>query len=35
LALLRFEGWPSPPTAFRHFLIDVQYALRLLGALAT
>ncbi|HEX9596556.1 MAG TPA: hypothetical protein VF982_06720, partial [Anaerolineales bacterium] len=24
LALLRDEGWPSPPTAFRHFSIDVQ-----------
>ena len=35
LALLRFEGWPSPPTAFRHFSIDVQHALRLLGAFAT
>jgi predicted transposase YbfD/YdcC len=35
LALLRSEGWPSPPTAFRHFCIDVQHALRLLGAIAT
>jgi predicted transposase YbfD/YdcC len=35
LALLRHEGWPSPPTAFRHFSIDVQHALRLLGAIAT
>jgi predicted transposase YbfD/YdcC len=35
LALLRYEGWPSPPTAFRHFAIDVQHALRLLGAFAT
>ena len=35
LALLRYEGWPSPPTAFRHFSIDVQHALRLLGAIAT
>lgn len=35
LALLRFEGWPSPPTAFRHFCIDVQHALRLLGAITT
>lgn len=35
LALLRYEGWPSPPTAFRHFSIDVQHALRLLGAFAT
>jgi predicted transposase YbfD/YdcC len=35
LALLRCEGWPSPPTAFRHFSIDVQHALRLLGAFAT
>jgi predicted transposase YbfD/YdcC len=35
LALLRYEGWPSPPTAFRHFSIDVQHALHLLGAIAT
>jgi predicted transposase YbfD/YdcC len=35
LALLRYEGWPSPPAAFRHFRIDVQHALRLLGAIAT
>lgn len=35
LALFRYEGWPSPPTAFRHFSIDVQHALRLLGAIAT
>lgn len=35
LALLRYEGWPSPPTAFRHFSIHVQHALRLLGAIAT
>ncbi len=35
LALFRAEGWPSPPTAFRHFSIDVQHALRLLGAFAT
>lgn len=35
LALLRYEGWSSPPTAFRHFGIDVQHALRLLGAIAT
>lgn len=35
LALLRYEGWPSPPTAFRHFSIDVQHSLRLLGAIAT
>lgn len=35
LALLRYEGWPSPPTAFRHFCVDVQHALRLLGATAT
>jgi predicted transposase YbfD/YdcC len=35
LALLRYEGWPSPPTAFRHFSINVQHALRLLGAIAT
>lgn len=35
LALLRYEGWPSPPTAFRHFRVNVQHALRLLGAIAT
>jgi predicted transposase YbfD/YdcC len=35
LALLRYEGWPSPPTAFRHFSLNVQHALRLLGAIAT
>jgi len=35
LALLRSEGWPSPPTAFRHFSIDVQHALQLLGAFST
>lgn len=35
LVLLRYEGWPSPPSAFRHFSIDVQHALRLLGAIAS
>jgi predicted transposase YbfD/YdcC len=35
LALLRYEGWPSPPTAFRHFSIHVQHALHLLGAIPT
>jgi len=35
LALLRFEGWPSPPTAFRHFAAHPQHALRLLGAFAS
>jgi predicted transposase YbfD/YdcC len=35
LALLRFEGWPSPPTAFRHFDAHPQLALRLLGAFAS
>lgn len=35
LALLRFEGWSSPPTAFRHFDAHPQLALRLLGAIAT
>jgi hypothetical protein len=35
LALLRYQGWPSPPTAFRHFASDVQHALRLLGAIAS
>jgi predicted transposase YbfD/YdcC len=35
LALLRFEGWPSPPSAFRHFSAKPQLALRLLGAFAT
>ena len=32
LALLRFEGWPSTPTAFRHFDAHPQLALHLLGA---
>jgi len=35
LALLRYEGWPSPPSAFRHFSIHVQHALQLLGAITT
>jgi predicted transposase YbfD/YdcC len=35
LALLRFEGWSSPPTAFRHFDAHPQLALRLLGAFAS
>ena len=35
LALLRFEGWPSPPTAFRHFAAHPQSALRLLGAFSS
>lgn len=35
LALLRFEGWPSPPTAFRHFANHPQHALHLLGAFAS
>jgi len=35
LALLRFEGWPLPPTAFRHFTTKPQHALHLLGAIAT
>jgi len=35
LALLRYEGWPSPPTAFRHFSVHVQHSLRLLGAITT
>lgn len=35
LALLRFEGWPSPPTAFRHFDAHPQLALRLLGAFSS
>jgi predicted transposase YbfD/YdcC len=35
LALLRFEGWPSPPTAFRHFAAHPQLALHLLGAIAS
>ena len=35
LALLRFEGWPSPPTAFRHFQAHPQLALRLLGVFSS
>jgi predicted transposase YbfD/YdcC len=35
LALLRFEGWPSPPTAFRHFAAHPQHALLLLGAFSS
>ena len=35
LALLRFEGWPSPPTAFRHFAAHPQLALRLLGVFSS
>jgi predicted transposase YbfD/YdcC len=35
LALLRFDGWSSPPTAFRHFAAHPQHALRLLGAFAS
>jgi predicted transposase YbfD/YdcC len=35
LALLRFEGWPSPPTAFRHFEAHPQHALHLLGTFAS
>jgi glycosyltransferase A (GT-A) superfamily protein (DUF2064 family) len=35
LALLRFEGWPSPPTAFRHFDAHPQLALQLLGAFSS
>ncbi len=35
LALLRFEGWPSTPTAFRHFDAHPQHALRLLGAFSS
>lgn len=35
LALFRFEGWPSTPTAFRHFDAHPQLALRLLGVIAT
>jgi predicted transposase YbfD/YdcC len=35
LALLRFEGWPSPPSAFRHFAAHPQLALRLLGAFSS
>lgn len=35
LALLRFEGWPSTPTAFRHFAAHPQLALRLLGAFSS
>ena len=35
LALFRFEGWPSTPTAFRHFDAHPQLALRLLGAFSS
>ena len=35
LALLRFEGWPSTPSAFRHFDAHPQHALRLLGAFSS
>lgn len=35
LALLRFEGWPSPPTAFRHFNANLQHTLHFLGAFAS
>jgi predicted transposase YbfD/YdcC len=35
LALLRFEGWPSPPTAFRHFDAHPQHALHLLAAFSS
>lgn len=35
LALLRFEGWPSTPTAFRHFQAHPQHALLLLGAFSS
>jgi predicted transposase YbfD/YdcC len=32
IALLRTEGWPCLPTAFRHFAAHPQLALRILGA---
>ncbi len=35
LALFRFEGWPSTPTAFRHFDAHPQLALRLLGTFSS
>jgi predicted transposase YbfD/YdcC len=35
IALLRFEGWPCLPTAFRHFAAHPQLALQLLGAIAS
>jgi predicted transposase YbfD/YdcC len=35
LALFRFEGWPSTPSAFRHFDAHPQLALRLLGAFSS
>jgi predicted transposase YbfD/YdcC len=35
IALLRFEGWPCLPTAFRHFAAHPQRALHLMGALAS
>lgn len=35
IALLRFEGWPCLPTAFRHFAAHPQLAVKLLDGLAT
>jgi predicted transposase YbfD/YdcC len=35
LTLFRFAGWPSPPTAFRHFDAHPQHALRLLGVFSS
>jgi predicted transposase YbfD/YdcC len=35
IALLRSEGWPCLPTAFRHFAAHPQLALHLMGAIAT
>jgi predicted transposase YbfD/YdcC len=34
LSLLRHEGWPSLPTAIRHFQAHLQLSLQLLGALS-
>jgi predicted transposase YbfD/YdcC len=35
IALLRSEGWPCLPTAFRHFAAHPQRALQLMGAIAS
>jgi predicted transposase YbfD/YdcC len=35
IALLRIEGWPCLPTAFRHFAAHPQSALQLMRAIAT
>lgn len=35
IALLRIEGWPNLPTAFRHFAAHPQLALQLMGTIAS